>query len=160
MRDNPFLNTSLLLVERGAMAVTFGDWLKAQRKSRKLTQEVVAERIGGGFSYVAVGDWERGKRNPRPENIIAVADALAGPDAADEDRDAMRREARLAAAGVLEENLPEIEREPDEEFIFDSLHAYKGSDPRVVSLKQLAELLREGKAVTPDTPEDELHSQG
>ena len=67
----------------------FGTLLRQLRESRGLTLEVLADKAG--FSHVAIGDWERGKRNPKRPNVEAVASALEVP--ADD---------LLAAAGFIQ----------------------------------------------------------
>lgn len=48
--------------------------LRELRKQRGWTQEMIAEKAG--VSYVAVSDWERGRRNPKKPNVLSVAAAL------------------------------------------------------------------------------------
>jgi transcriptional regulator with XRE-family HTH domain len=56
------------------MAEDFRTKLKRIRVERGLTQEQLGALTG--LTYVAIGDWERGKRNPRRENVKAIAIAL------------------------------------------------------------------------------------
>jgi len=66
----------------------FGVLLKSLREQRGLTQKDLGAKTG--ITYVAIGDWERGKRNPKRANVDAIAAALevdSGP--------------LLAAAGFL-----------------------------------------------------------
>lgn len=58
----------------------FGTMLRELRERRGWSQEILAEKVGK--SHVAIGDWERGKRNPRRDSVEAVANALE-TDAAD-----------------------------------------------------------------------------
>lgn len=57
----------------------FGMLLKDLREKRSLSQADLADKAG--LTHVAVGDWERGKRNPRRVNVEAIAEALeVSPD--------------------------------------------------------------------------------
>lgn len=52
----------------------FGKRLREVRKSKKLTQQQIADEIGvnrGSYS-----NWEKGKREPSFENLIKLADLL------------------------------------------------------------------------------------
>lgn len=80
----------------------FGALLKQLRAKHDLTQAELGERIG--MTHVTVGDWERGKRNPRRENVKALAAALDEP---------LRPLMEAAFAG----NEPEIKRELDSDFL-------------------------------------------
>lgn len=104
---------------------SFGQWLRSERKSRRLTLESLAERTGGDLTYVAIGDWERGKRSPRPASLDLLVSALAGPDATPEDVEALRREALAASVGLS----GEIERVPDDEELQRRIVAYDGPNP-------------------------------
>lgn len=53
---------------------TFGTLLRRLRTQRGITLEILAEK--SNVTYVAIGDWERGKRNPKRVNVEAVANAL------------------------------------------------------------------------------------
>lgn len=99
----------------------FGEWLRRERKSRRLTLEALAERTGGELTHVGIGDWERGKRTPRPSSLDLLVAALAGPDATPEEVEALRREALAASVGLSRE----IERVPvDDPDFWD---AYEGA---------------------------------
>jgi transcriptional regulator with XRE-family HTH domain len=143
MKENVFWTGSI------EMERTFGDWLRAERSARNLTQEALAERIGDGLTHVAVGDWERGKRKPRPRNVDALADALAGPDADEETRDRLRTEARAAAAGI---DLPELERDPDPEHVAQFLADYSGPDPAIAGAAQTYKAVRRAMAEAEEMP--------
>ena len=52
----------------------FGVLLKRLRKEKGETQESLA--LKSGVTYVALGNWERGIRNPERKNVVAVAEAL------------------------------------------------------------------------------------
>jgi len=56
------------------MSRQFGKLIRGLREQRGLTQSDVAAQLG--VTYVAVGDWERGRRLPRVENLKALANAL------------------------------------------------------------------------------------
>lgn len=52
----------------------FGKRLREVRKSKKLTQQQIADEIGvnrGSYS-----NWEKGKREPSFENLVKLADLL------------------------------------------------------------------------------------
>ena len=57
---------------------SFGKRLKTLRKKAGLTQEKIAERTG--YSIMTVRRWEWGTRNPRLEEIKALAQALNVPE--------------------------------------------------------------------------------
>lgn len=56
-------------------SLVFGERLRELRLDRDLTLEQIEEL--SGLSYVTVGDWERGKKNPRPANLTKVANVLS-----------------------------------------------------------------------------------
>lgn len=77
----------------------FGAWLKKQRTRRGWSSERFAEEIG--ISQGSVSLYERGQREPRDRaTILLIADALAGPDADEDEREALRREALAASVGI------------------------------------------------------------
>lgn len=51
-----------------------GEWLKATRRSRCISQEELAEMIGTRFNTVSL--WERGVMMPRLRNQRLIAEAL------------------------------------------------------------------------------------
>jgi transcriptional regulator with XRE-family HTH domain len=58
------------------MPRTFGENLRRIRKSRRLTQEELAERLGlKGTTPVSL--WESRAAIPRPETVVRIAQALA-----------------------------------------------------------------------------------
>ena len=119
----------------GMMPVTaFGAMLKRLRKEKGETQDTLAAKVG--VTNVALGDWERGNRNPKRINVEAVAKALGVP--ADD---------LLIAAGFTpEQTAPELERvrDADEAYIIQS---YRGiQSPMNKDLfKRMAEQMRESE---------------
>lgn len=61
------------------MAETFGDALRARRKTAGLSQDALGERVGvrGG----TVSRWEAGKLQPQPSHAYAVAQVFEEPAA-------------------------------------------------------------------------------
>jgi transcriptional regulator with XRE-family HTH domain len=59
---------------RKSPPTNFGRLLRKFRDRRGFTQEALADAIG--VSHVAVGDWERGKRNPRQRNMESLIACL------------------------------------------------------------------------------------
>ncbi len=134
----------------------FGAWLRKERKKLGLTGEELAERAGPTMRQGRISSYERGAKAAEDETVEELALALAGPDASDEVKADYLRRAKAARMGI---ELGRIERVPDAEFVFETLEAYEGDDPRVIALKQMGELLRDGKRVTRDMPESELSGQ-
>ena len=66
--------------ERVAVRRSLGEVLKSHRERCKMTQELVAEKIG--VSRQAVSKWESGAAEPSTSNLIKVA-RLYGVDPAD-----------------------------------------------------------------------------
>lgn len=66
--------------EQQAILGAFGEYVRALRKSRRWTQEVLAEHAGLSRTYI--GGIERGERNPAVINLnklaIALGDSFAG----------------------------------------------------------------------------------
>ena len=61
------------------MSETFGERLKRLRKKAGLNQTQLAEKIG--VSLLTVFRWEKGDRQPRVDEIKALAKALSVPEA-------------------------------------------------------------------------------
>src|SRR5574344_2953350 len=55
---------------RGGNLMKFGDNLKALRKSKKVSQEILAEKVG--VSRQSVSKWEVGEAYPEMSNILAL----------------------------------------------------------------------------------------
>ena len=51
--------------------------IKSARKSKNLTQEELGRKIG--VSFQAIAQWESGRRNPKYETLLKIADALETP---------------------------------------------------------------------------------
>ena len=66
--------------ERVAVRRSLGEVLRAHRERCKMTQELVAEKVG--VSRQAVSKWESGAAEPSTSNLIKVA-RLYGVDPAD-----------------------------------------------------------------------------
>ncbi|HET9493189.1 MAG TPA: helix-turn-helix transcriptional regulator, partial [Chloroflexia bacterium] len=60
------------------MPLTFGQWLRQQRKTRDLTQEELADRIG--CSPWAIQKIEVGSRRPSRQMVELLAEYFAVPD--------------------------------------------------------------------------------
>lgn len=54
-----------------------GDRIKEIRKEKHLTQKELGEKLG--VSYQMIAQYENGKRNPKPETLKKIADALEVP---------------------------------------------------------------------------------
>ena len=52
-----------------------GRAVKFYRRALQLTQSEVSKRIGGGSNSI-ISNWEKGLREPRLSNFVAVAQAL------------------------------------------------------------------------------------
>jgi transcriptional regulator with XRE-family HTH domain len=85
----------------------FGKWLRAERINRGLTGEALAFLVGGGMSQGRISSYERGIKKPERESVFLLADALAGPDATEDERESLRNEALRASVGI---ETQEIER--------------------------------------------------
>lgn len=57
------------------MEKTLGERIKETRKRVGMSQQKVADALGIS-SFVAISQWEQGKRTPKPENIRRIAAAL------------------------------------------------------------------------------------
>lgn len=55
----------------------FGETLRELREQKKMSQEELGLAIGK--THVAVGDWERGKRNPKRDSVVKLAQVLGVP---------------------------------------------------------------------------------
>ena len=66
--------------EEVAMRRSLGEVLRAHRERCKMTQELVAQKIG--VSRQAVSKWEQGKAEPSTTNLVKLA-RLYGVDPAD-----------------------------------------------------------------------------
>lgn len=60
-----------------AILMTLGQRIKAARKLRKLSQEVVAEALG--VTKQAVSGWERGRETPEVPRLMPIARRLKVP---------------------------------------------------------------------------------
>lgn len=54
--------------------MTTGDEIKAARKKAGMSQQELANKLG--VSYQSIGQWERNVRNPKPETLRKIANAL------------------------------------------------------------------------------------
>lgn len=57
--------------------MTTGEKIKEARKKAKLSQKELGTRLG--VSQAMIGQYESGKRNPKPETLKKIADALEVP---------------------------------------------------------------------------------
>ena len=148
----------LAVTEPLVMAENFGEWLRRERTGRGLTLEGLAERTGGDLTYVAIGDWERGKREPKKLNLRIVCAALLGEDASPEEVERLFWKGWSALGS--HEGQP-VEHLPDDEYLQDSLMAYSGPNPilraakaaamgqQMISAEEMAKKLRDAEAAGP-----------
>ena len=99
--------------------MTFGQWIKSERERRGLTQRALAARAE--VSAGMVGRLETGSVGYSQAMVIQIAEALAGPDATDDDIESLRREALAASVGLGQE----IVRHPTDDAEF--WDAYEGA---------------------------------
>ncbi|WP_192811460.1 helix-turn-helix domain-containing protein [Alicyclobacillus hesperidum] len=64
-------------MDERTMNEEFGTWLRKQRKEKRLTLRVVAERAKMGIGHLSL--LENGKRKPKPESLAPLALALGVP---------------------------------------------------------------------------------
>lgn len=57
--------------------MTIGERIKAARLKAGITQEELAAKLN--ITYQSIGQWERGKRTPKPQTLKRIADALGVP---------------------------------------------------------------------------------
>lgn len=57
--------------------MTIGERIRAARLKVGITQEELATKLN--ITYQSIGQWERGKRTPKPETLKRIADALGVP---------------------------------------------------------------------------------
>ena len=55
---------------------TFAENLKKIRKSKKVSQSVVAQQLG--YGYTAVANYESGRNEPSIDDLIKIADYFGG----------------------------------------------------------------------------------
>lgn len=122
--------------------MTFGEWLRAKRASRGLTQRQLAARAG--LSDGMVGRLELDDVGWSAQTLESLARALAEDNATPEEFERVHREVRAASAGLIDEleRVADPEREAWNGF-------YEGFDPgtrRVATgiLEQLRLHQREG----------------
>lgn len=75
-----------------------GDWLNATMKKYGVSQRELARRTG--ISQAQISKIASGGSGSKGESLVLIADALAGPDATEEDREALRREALAHSVGI------------------------------------------------------------
>lgn len=131
------------------MAIDFGTWLRAERKKRGKTIYDIAALAE--VSHVAVSDWERGKRNPRRENVELVAAALSGSEASEEEAARLLAEA-LTMAG-FSSGQPEMISEPWDEDTLEVAHFFHGiADPRMRD--RVKRIMKSAVEIFDEEPED------
>ncbi len=57
--------------------MAFSDRLQALREHRRLSKTALAKKVG--VTTTCVWNWEQGNTEPRPENLMALGDALDAP---------------------------------------------------------------------------------
>lgn len=80
--------------------MSFGTWLREERTRRGLTQRALAALSDGGVSSGMVARLENDDVGYSQAMILRIADALAGPDADEDERESLRREALAASVGM------------------------------------------------------------
>lgn len=150
----------LAVTESLVMAENFGEWLRRERTSRGLTLEGLAERTGGDLTHVAIGDWERGKREPKKFNLRIICAAILGEDASAEEVERLFWKGWSALGG----HEAQVVREPDEEYLLEGIAAYTGDNPILMSAKAFQQALKDARErgeVTGNEPAHELaHGRG
>jgi transcriptional regulator with XRE-family HTH domain len=153
--------TMLPVVREILMSDGFGPWLRDARKRRGWTLERLAE--AAETTHASISRLESNRANASRKMVEALAGALAPDDATDGEIEALTANALLAAGFVPPGGMPEVEREIDADTIFEYLEGYDGPDQRLIAAKgvarQIDEILKSGKIVTTETPENELSGQ-
>lgn len=138
---------TLQFVTPEAMETRFGAWLRLARKSKGLSQAELGAMAG--LSHVAIGDWERGRRNPYRDNVVTVARILAPEGATEEEREEFVQRALVLA--FAPDSTDSVQRVPDDqrEAI---LHRYDGLPPG--AQKVVRELIEQLYDANRDRPTD------
>lgn len=128
----------------------FAKWLRETREARGLSMNELSKKAG--VSHVTVSTLESGKASSSKKMVIKLAaalevDPLPGLDA--------------LSADALGRDEPEIIREPDEEYLQESIMAYSGPNPilnaAAATARSMKELFdRAGPALTGEEPTEEL----
>lgn len=136
------------------MSEPFGEFLRREREESGLTLQEVAGRLD--MSHATIQRYETGKRDVDFPVALQIADALGIP---------RRRatEAWILSHGgdktLLPTSLPEIEREPDEEYLQESIMAYNGPNPILSASAATARSMKQlfdnaGPELTGDEPKE------
>jgi len=59
----------------GGILMTVGEKIKTYRKMRGISQKMLGE-LAGGINEVTIRKYEAGDRNPKPDQLLKIADAL------------------------------------------------------------------------------------
>lgn len=137
---------------------TFGEWLTATRNKRGVSQNLLAQKAGTNSPMVSM--LESGKRSPSRDMVDKLALALCTEDMTQEDCEALRDEALLAAGFVPEGRtlapVAEVERIPD---LPEVVHLYSGLSPQGrAATKRMIEALYAAERGEAHTPEGEGES--
>lgn len=126
----------------------FNKWLRVKRGEKGLTQGAFGKMVG--IDQSGISRLENGIGNLEVETVTAIGKALGDVDGA-------LYAAKISAEGAL----PEIEREPDEEYLQESIMAYSGPNPILSAAAATARSMKElfdnaGPALTGKEPKEEL----
>lgn len=105
--------------------MSFGDWLKKERAARNLTQRALSRIANGEVSAGMIARLEGDDVGYSQAMVVRIADALSGPEADEDERELLRREALAASVGLDQE----LEAIPDDETLQSQILGYTGSDP-------------------------------
>jgi transcriptional regulator with XRE-family HTH domain len=120
---------------------SLGELLREYREDAGMTLEELG--VIADLSHVAIGDWERGKRNPRRSNLLAVIRAL--------NLSASKKNAVLAAAGFATGDEIIRELDPDSVITFERYSGLGKPDQKIID--QMVEALFERKLQRTDDEE-------
>lgn len=90
----------LSALETPETTMTFGKWLRQERKRRGQSIYSIAEKAE--VSTTAVSDWENEKRNPRRSNVPLIAAALVGANSGGEYEAMLEEVSRRAGFSTTE----------------------------------------------------------
>ena len=150
------------------MAAEFSEWFRRTRRVLDVTQKQFSAAWGRGQS--AVSDIERGDRvEYTAEDVAGIVEALLACAVSPSENTAEIERDAYIAAGLLPPSdrrnpsahkvVPELEREPDEEYLRESIMAYTGTDPILAASAATARSLKKmfdnaGPALTGDEPNE------
>lgn len=64
-----------IFVYIGGFVMTVGEKIRTYRKMRSISQKMLGE-LAGGINEVTIRKYEAGDRNPKPDQLLKIADAL------------------------------------------------------------------------------------